>query len=103
MLRRVAREKSACRRRRSEKTLAKSDGWGTWIRTKINGVRVRCSTVELSPTKAFEIFGDFGPVLQSASSFTIFRSRAVPGRLSKGPEVSGQGLAVAAMSESVRA
>ena len=27
-------------------------GWGTWIRTKINGVRVRCSTVELSP-KAF--------------------------------------------------
>jgi hypothetical protein len=25
-------------------------GWGTWIRTKINGVRVRCSTVELSPT-----------------------------------------------------
>ncbi|VTZ49937.1 hypothetical protein MPC4_20147 [Methylocella tundrae] len=26
------------------------DGWGTWIRTKIDGVRVRCSTVELSPT-----------------------------------------------------
>jgi hypothetical protein len=26
-----------------------SIGWGTWIRTKINGVRVRCSTVELSP------------------------------------------------------
>ena len=25
-------------------------GWGTWIRTKIDGVRVRCSTVELSPT-----------------------------------------------------
>ena len=25
------------------------DGWGTWIRTKIDGVRVRCSTVELSP------------------------------------------------------
>src|SRR5580700_7618650 len=24
-------------------------GWGTWIRTKIDGVRVRCSTVELSP------------------------------------------------------
>jgi hypothetical protein len=24
-------------------------GWGTWIRTKINGVKVRCSTVELSP------------------------------------------------------
>ena len=26
-------------------------GWGTWIRTKINGVRVRCSTVELSPKR----------------------------------------------------
>jgi hypothetical protein len=26
-----------------------SFGWGTWIRTKIDGVRVRCSTVELSP------------------------------------------------------
>lgn len=26
-------------------------GWGTWIRTKINGVRVRRSTVELFPTK----------------------------------------------------
>src|SRR5215813_9348499 len=28
-----------------------NNGWGTWIRTKINGVRVRCSTVELSPSK----------------------------------------------------
>jgi hypothetical protein len=26
-----------------------SNGWGTWIRTKIDGVRVRSSTVELSP------------------------------------------------------
>ena len=25
-------------------------GWGTWIRTKINGVRVRRSTVELFPS-----------------------------------------------------
>jgi hypothetical protein len=25
-------------------------GWGTWIRTKIDGVRVRDSSVELSPT-----------------------------------------------------
>ena len=24
-------------------------GWGTWIRTKIDGVRVRCSTIELFP------------------------------------------------------
>ena len=26
-------------------------GWGTWIRTKIDGVRVRSSTVELSPKR----------------------------------------------------
>src|SRR5665213_1526737 len=26
-------------------------GWGTWIRTKIDGVRVRCSTVELFPKR----------------------------------------------------
>jgi hypothetical protein len=31
------------------KTVTKSIGWGTWIRTKIDGVRVRSSTVELSP------------------------------------------------------
>jgi hypothetical protein len=30
-------------------------GWGTWIRTKTNGVRVRCSTIKLSPTEAIEI------------------------------------------------
>ncbi len=29
----------------------RSTGWGTWIRTKIDGVRVRCSTVELSPNE----------------------------------------------------
>lgn len=28
----------------------RSGGWGTWIRTTTNGVRVRCSTVKLSPT-----------------------------------------------------
>jgi hypothetical protein len=27
----------------------RDSGWGTWIRTKINGVRVRRSTVELFP------------------------------------------------------
>jgi hypothetical protein len=32
-------------------------GWGTWIRTKINGVRVRCSTIELSPTRWKAKFG----------------------------------------------
>jgi hypothetical protein len=31
----------------------KSIGWGTWIRTKINGVRVRRSTVELFPKRQF--------------------------------------------------
>lgn len=24
-------------------------GWGTWTRTKTNGVRVRCSTIKLFP------------------------------------------------------
>ena len=28
-------------------------GWGTWIRTTTNGVRVRCSTVKLSPIEVF--------------------------------------------------
>src|ERR1039457_4716773 len=35
-----------------EKSRERSIGWGTWIRTKILGVRVRCSTVELSPSRA---------------------------------------------------
>lgn len=30
----------------------KRSGWGTWIRTRTNGVRVRSSTVKLSPTVA---------------------------------------------------
>lgn len=29
----------------------KKFGWGTWIRTKIDGVRVRCSTIELFPSR----------------------------------------------------
>jgi hypothetical protein len=36
--------------RRTEKPM-KSSGWGTWIRTKIDGVRVRSSTVELFPNR----------------------------------------------------
>ena len=36
-----------CSRR---KTAEGKFGWGTWIRTKIDGVRVRSSTVELSPS-----------------------------------------------------
>ncbi len=28
-------------------------GWGTWIRTKIDGVRVRCSTIKLFPSTQF--------------------------------------------------
>ena len=27
-------------------------GWGTWIRTKTGGVRVRCPTVRRSPTRS---------------------------------------------------
>ena len=26
-------------------------GWGTWIRTKTSGVRVRCSTLKLFPSR----------------------------------------------------
>ena len=39
-------------------------GWGTWIRTKILGVRVRCSTVELFPNifKALQITGGLFPM-----------------------------------------
>lgn len=40
---------SAPTRTTVRKTKTEESGWGTWIRTKINGVRVRCSTVELSP------------------------------------------------------
>ena len=31
---------------------ARQSGWGTWIRTKTGGVRVRCPTVRRSPTSA---------------------------------------------------
>ena len=30
---------------------APAAGWGTWIRTRTDGVRVRCSAVKLFPTK----------------------------------------------------
>src|ERR1035437_10479903 len=40
-------------------------GWGTWIRTKILGVRVRCSTVELSPTEAIDRSEEHTSELQS--------------------------------------
>src|SRR5438876_8038032 len=36
--------------------MVKITGWGTWIRTKIDGVRVRSSTVELSPSGRFPHF-----------------------------------------------
>src|SRR5271163_1420224 len=42
-------------------------GWGTWIRTRINGVRVRCSTVDCNgpvgtkdrQLRVYECFADF--------------------------------------------
>lgn len=33
--------------------LLKEIGWGTWTRTKINGVRVRRSTIELFPNDRY--------------------------------------------------
>ena len=35
----------------------KKVGWGTWIRTRTNGVRVRGSTVNLFPNEADVQFG----------------------------------------------
>ena len=39
------------RHRRDGAISAEGSGWGTWIRTKTNGVRVRCSTVKLPPSR----------------------------------------------------
>jgi hypothetical protein len=56
----------------------KSIGWGTWIRTKINGVRVRCSTVELCPTKLL--------ILIAFRHFAIFLTQC-PGRARPRPYI----------------
>ena len=40
-------------------------GWGTWIRTKTNRVRVCCATVTPFPTEASDIAALFLEVLQS--------------------------------------
>lgn len=47
-----------------EKKLSENSGWGTWIRTKILGVRVRCSTVELFPNifSALQMAGGLFPL-----------------------------------------
>jgi hypothetical protein len=45
----VARPTAVVTRILSLNEISNVCGWGTWIRTKIDGVRVRCSTVELSP------------------------------------------------------
>jgi hypothetical protein len=60
------------------------NGWGTWIRTKINGVRVRCSTVELSPTKP----------LMSNSFLVVYKSRpkSFANRLDRGSYIGPSGL-----------
>lgn len=44
--------RAGSRRRQISRTYVdeKGGGWGTWIRTRTNGVRVRSSTVKLSPT-----------------------------------------------------
>ena len=41
-------------------------GWGTWIRTKINGVRVRRSTVELFPNSLAAVAPSFDRVGERA-------------------------------------
>src|SRR5690606_18489050 len=53
----------------------KSNGWGTWIRTKTNGVRVRCSTLKLSPSRDSQMPSDW----RLASVIEAFaRSRRPP-------------------------
>jgi hypothetical protein len=39
-------------------------GWGTWIRTKTNRVRVCCATVTPFPTEALDFAALFVKVLQ---------------------------------------
>jgi hypothetical protein len=59
-----------------DKNLVKSIGWGTWIRTKILGVRVRCSTVELFPTEAIEITRLFWRFYKSSRKILQIRPAA---------------------------
>ena len=52
------------------------NGWGTWIRTKTGGVRVRCPTVRRSPTICSDFQWD--SVYSVCTKFTASpRSRAV--------------------------
>ena len=45
----AGRSKSLVRRRNWKRYFGEGVGWGTWIRTRTNGVRVRGSTVNLFP------------------------------------------------------
>ncbi len=39
-----------------QRKIRKNSGWGTWIRTKTSGVRVRCSTLKLFPSRRTLLF-----------------------------------------------
>ena len=71
-----------------------SSGWGTWIRTKINGVRVRCSTIELFPNRS-RVPGErgFGPGPSIEGEPQINRAAAYKVRVSRGlPPLSVQAI-----------
>jgi hypothetical protein len=64
-----------------EKKLLFSSGWGTWIRTRTNGVRVRGSTVNLFPNPF--VFSNLGGaevahIFVSVRQFTFRYVPALP-------------------------
>lgn len=74
LIKKQAQQDTACCILRLSETSCKNRriGWGTWIRTKINGVRVRRSTVELFPNAievvcAASLGGDINDLLFDAS------------------------------------
>ena len=50
-----------------------STGWGTWIRTKTGGVRVRCPTVRRSPS----CFTISSKEMRFTSSRAVMRARSL--------------------------
>ena len=61
------------------------DGWGTWIRTRTSGVRVRGSTVKLSPTGAIGVPAGFGWTTETEIVVESPRSVWASDRLSRAP------------------
>lgn len=65
-------------------------GWGTWIRTKIDGVRVRSSTVELFPSSGARR-GHAEAMPQIAKALADCKARQAPSRANSRTAASGVG------------